>query len=120
MPKLKLHRPSDFERARWLVRRRYRPGPRAWTRAEAAQLCALVGHVTLPEICLRLGRDRNSVCSRLRSLGYSIREDVTQPLGGPATELARRLAIPYTVVWHDVRRGVIPATSAGGKDYFIR
>ena len=118
MPKLR--RPSDLERARWLVRRRRRPGYRAWTGAEDAQLRALVGHATFPEICARLGRNRNSVCSRLRSLGYSIREDVTRPLGGPATELARQLDIPYAVVWHDVRRGVIPATRAGGKDFFIR
>lgn len=113
---------TPTDRALWFSQRQSSAAlRRRWRASEIAKLEALVGKLTLPQMAQALGRRENSVASKLQSLGYLIQQDIHQPLGLSAIGLARRLRLPYEVIWRAVRSGQIPAQRLRThKDYLIR
>ena len=53
-------------------------------------------------------------------MGYSISRDVMAPLGLSAIGLARRVGVPYGIVWHAIRGKWLPAERVGHKRYLVR
>jgi hypothetical protein len=80
----------------------------------------MVGRETPQGMARRLGRRTNTVVCKLQTMGYSISRDVMAPLGLSAIGLARRVGVPYGIVWHAIRGKWLPAERVGHKRYLVR
>ena len=107
-----------MSRSNWLTRKLDTTHRNKWTPSDIERLRSLVGKASIKQIARRLGKNYNSVSSKLMQLGYRVR-DVVWAYGINAIELSRRLGISQCVVWHHVKAKRVKATR-DGKDYIIR
>lgn len=108
---------TDVDRLLLLASRRrvHRP----WLPADVAELESFVGRLTPAEMAERVGRSLNSVKCKLRTLGFKA-TGIRDPLGLSAIGVARRLGVPYEVIWRMVRSSQVKAKRfERGKDYLI-
>lgn len=92
---------------------------RRWLPADIAELEAMVGRLTPLEMAERLGRSLNSVKCKLGDLGFG-RKEIRDSLGLSVIDVARRLEVPYEVVWRKVKSGELPARRfERGKDFLV-
>jgi hypothetical protein len=94
--------------------------PQRWSKAELSLLHELVGQKSLTAIARELGRSRNAIASKLKTLGYGIKADVQRAVGVNAVEMAAMLGVPYEQVVRDIHAGVIKgAYRESRKDFMV-
>jgi len=104
----------------WLAARQSDTARLSWTPDDVALLRAMVGQETPQGMAHCLGRRTNTVVCKLQTMGYSIKSDVMAPLGLSAIGLARRVGVPYDIVWRAIRGKRLPAERVGRKRYLVR
>ena len=104
----------------WLAARQSDTARLAWQPDDVALLQSMVGQETPQGMARRLGRRTNTVVCKLQTMGYLISNDVMAPLGLSAIGLARRVGVPYNIVWRAIRGKWLPAERVGRKRYLVR
>lgn len=110
-------RPLD--EALWLAKLTAPRGKRRryWTAETRRQLEQMIGKFSVNEMAQRLGIPPTIVSTHLNQQGYSISRDIHAPLGINLINASKKLKVPYTWLWHKVKRGELIVKRLNKKDY---